>query len=321
MERILIIGANGQIGSELVEALAAQYGRENVIATDLAPGPSRHPVHYESLDVLDASRLASLVQRFEITQIFHLAALLSATGEANPLKAWTLNMNGLLNVLELARERRGLRVFWPSSIAAFGPHTPAIETPQLAIMDPTTMYGISKQAGERLCEYYFTKFGVDVRSLRYPGVISYKTPPGGGTTDYAIDIFQAARRGETYTCFLKDDATLPMIYMPDAVRATLELMNADAQRLRVRSSYNVAGVSFDPKTIAAAIARRVPGFDVRYAPDFRQAIAETWPHTLDDTHARYDWGWQPQYGLEEMVDDMLANVPLDWHAPALGHAA
>ena len=221
MERILIIGANGQIGSELVDALAAQYGNENVIATDIAPGPSRHAVHYETLDVLDGARLAALVERFGITQIFHLAALLSATGETRPLQAWTLNMNGLLNVLELARERQGLRVFWPSSIAAFGPHTPAVETPQLAIMDPTTMYGISKQAGERLCEYYFSKFGVDVRSLRYPGVISYKTPPGGGTTDYAIEIFQAARRGETYTCFLKDDATLPMIHMPDAVRATL----------------------------------------------------------------------------------------------------
>ena len=320
MERILIIGANGQIGSELVEALAAQYGKENVIASDIAPGPSRHAVHYETLDVLDAARLAALVERFGITQIFHLAALLSATGETRPLQAWTLNMNGLLNVLELARERK-LRVFWPSSIAAFGPHTPAVETPQLAIMDPTTMYGISKQAGERLCEYYFTKFGVDVRSLRYPGVISYKTPPGGGTTDYAIDIFQAARRGETYTCFLKEDATLPMIHMPDAVRATLELMNADASRLRVRSSYNVAGVSFDPATLAAAIARRVPDFKVTYAPDFRQAIAETWPHTLDDTPARYDWGWKPAYDLDAMVDDMLANVPLDWSAPALGNAA
>ncbi|ODP33310.1 NAD-dependent epimerase/dehydratase family protein [Pandoraea sp. ISTKB] len=325
MERILIIGANGQIGSELVEALAAQYGNENVVATDIAPGPSRHAVHYETLDVLDAARLAALVERFGITQIFHLAALLSATGETRPLQAWTLNMNGLLNVLELAREHqgkgRGLRVFWPSSIAAFGPHTPAVETPQLAIMDPTTMYGISKQAGERLCEYYFTKFGVDVRSLRYPGVISFKTPPGGGTTDYAIEIFQAARRGEIYTCFLKDDATLPMIHMPDAVRATLELMNADAAKLRVRSSYNVAGVSFDPKTLAEAIARRVPGFTVKYAPDFRQAIAETWPHTLDDTHARYDWGWKPAFDLDAMVDDMLANVPLDWHAPVLGNAA
>ena len=307
MERILIIGANGQIGSELVEALAAQYGKENVIASDIAPGPSRHAVHYETLDVLDAARLAALVERFGITQIFHLAALLSATGETRPLQAWTLNMNGLLNVLELARERK-LRVFWPSSIAAFGPHTPAVETPQLAIMDPTTMYGISKQAGERLCEYYFTKFGVDVRSLRYPGVISYKTPPGGGTTDYAIDIFQAARRGETYTCFLKEDATLPMIHMPDAVRATLELMNADASRLRVRSSYNVAGVSFDPATLAAAIARRVPDFKVTYAPDFRQAIAETWPHTLDDTHARYDWGWKPAYDLDAMVDDTVDRI-------------
>ncbi|GAB3625425.1 NAD-dependent epimerase [Pandoraea terrae] len=321
MERILIIGANGQIGSELVDALAVRFGAEYVVATDIAPGPSGHPVHYETLDVLDAARLSALVQRHGITQIFHLAALLSATGEARPMQAWTLNMNGLLNVLELARERPGLRVFWPSSIAAFGPHTPAIETPQLAIMDPTTMYGISKQAGERLCEYYFAKFGVDVRSLRYPGVISYKTPPGGGTTDYAIDIFQAAKRGEMYTCFLKEDATLPMMYMPDAVRATLDLMAADAASIRVRSSYNVAGVSFDPATLAAAIAKRAPGFTVRYAPDFRQEIAETWPHTLDDTHARYDWGWRPEYDLAAIVDDMLAHVPLDWHAPVLSDAA
>lgn len=321
MERILVIGANGQIGSELVAALAGKFGAGNVIASDIAAHGPQHPVCYEPLDVLDRQRLAALVERHHITQVYHLAALLSATGEARPIQAWTLNMNGLLNVLELARERPRLRVFWPSSIAAFGPHSPALETPQLAVMDPTTIYGISKQAGERLCEYYFHKFGVDVRSVRYPGVISYKTPPGGGTTDYAIDIFQAAKRDGAYTCFLKPDTVLPMMYMPDAVRATLELMAADAAAIRVRSAYNVAGMSFDPATLAEAIGRRVPGFAITYAPDFRQAIADTWPHTLDDTYARYDWGWRPAFDLEAMVDDMLANVPLAWRGEALDHAA
>lgn len=322
MERILVIGANGQIGSELVTALAQTFGADNVIASDIAATAQTLGVHYEQLDVLDRQRLATLVERHHITQIYHLAALLSATGEQRPMQAWTLNMNGLLNVLELARERPTLRVFWPSSIAAFGPHSPALDTPQLPVMDPTTIYGISKQAGERLCEYYFAKFGIDVRSVRYPGVISYKTPPGGGTTDYAIDIFQAAKRGEEYVCFLKPDAMLPMIYMPDAVSAALGVMAADASQIRIRSSYNIAGMSFDPATLTQAIATRVPGFRIRYAPDYRQEIAQTWPHSLDDTHARYEWGWQPQYDLAAMVDDMLANVPLTWGRGAeLGHAA
>lgn len=312
MERILVTGANGQIGSELVAALARQFSAHNIVATDIATPARAHGTSFEVLDVLDRARLAQLIERHAITQVYHLAALLSATGEQRPLQAWTLNMNGLLNVLELARERPGLRVFWPSSIAAFGPHSPMLETPQLPVMDPTTIYGISKQAGERLCEYYFAKFGVDVRSVRYPGVISHKTPPGGGTTDYAIEIFQAARRGEEYVCFLKPDTTLPMIYMPDAVDATLAVMAADASRIRIRSSYNIMGMSFDPATLAHEIALRVPDFRIRYAPDDRQQIAETWPHTLDDTHARYDWGWQPRYGLAALVDDMLANVPLTW---------
>ncbi len=313
MERILVIGANGQIGSELVEALIEKHGADNVIAADIGACSLFGAARYETVDVLDGSRVTQVVDSYGITQVYQLAALLSVTGEQAPLKAWTLNMNGLLNILELARERgqagKPLKVFWPSSIAAFGPHTPAMDTPQLAVMDPTTIYGISKQAGERLCEYYFTKFGVDVRSIRYPGIISYKSPPGGGTTDYAIAIFHAAKRGERYRCYLGPETTLPMIYMPDAIRATIELMDAPAERIRIRSAYNVAGLSFNPRELADAIRQRVPRFDVIYQPDHRQAIAETWPHSLDDTYSRADWGWKAKIGLTELVDDMLAHVP------------
>lgn len=315
MSKSLVIGANGQIGSELTAALAAMHGEANVIAADIALPAQPHRVQFVSLDVLDTRRLREIVERHSIDDVYLLAALLSAKGESAPLAAWTLNVNSLLNVLELAREKKIARVFWPSSIAAFGPHSPADATPQWAVMDPTTIYGASKQAGERLCEYYFAKFGVDVRSLRYPGAISYRTPPGGGTTDYAIAIFQAARRGEAYRCFLAEDATLPMIYMPDAIRATLELMNADARRLRVRSSYNLSGLSFSPGEIAAEIRRHVPGFEVVYAPDFRQAIAESWPHTIDDSQARADWGWAARFDLARLTADMLENVPLDWDEP------
>jgi len=312
MERILVIGANGQIGSELVDALTARFGKENVIASDIGPSSRFGIDNYETLDVLDANRLAQLVDRYAITQVYQLAALLSVTGEQAPLKAWTLNMNGLLNILELARERgqagKPLKVFWPSSIAAFGPHTPAVDTPQLAVMDPTTIYGISKQAGERLCEYYFSKFGVDVRSIRYPGIISHKSPPGGGTTDYAIAIFHAAAQGKCYECYLGADTTLPMIYMPDAIRATIELMDAPAGEIRVRSAYNVAGLSFNPRELADAIRSRLPAFEIRYRPDHRQAIAGSWPQSLDDTYARADWGWKARIGLDELVDDMLANI-------------
>ncbi|HJV51689.1 MAG TPA: NAD-dependent epimerase/dehydratase family protein [Noviherbaspirillum sp.] len=321
MECILVIGANGQIGSELVEALAARHGAENVIAADIGPRSLFGACRYETVDVLDQERVAQIVERHGVTQVYQLAALLSVTGEQAPLKAWTLNMNGLLNILELARERlqagKPLKVFWPSSIAAFGPHTPAVDTPQLAVMDPTTIYGISKQAGERLCEYYFSKFGVDVRSIRYPGIISYKSPPGGGTTDYAIAIFHAAKRRERYACYLGPETTLPMIYMPDAIRATIELMDAPAERIRVRSAYNVAGLSFNPRELEQAIRTRVPGFEIAYQPDHRQAIADTWPHSLDDTYARADWGWHAAIGLGQMVDDMLAHI----EAPALHHAA
>jgi nucleoside-diphosphate-sugar epimerase len=312
MERILIIGANGQIGSELVEALALQHGAQNVIASDIGATNVYKAARYTQLDVLDKAGLAQFVADEGITQVYQLAALLSATGEQAPLKAWTLNMDGLLNILEVARERgeagKPLRVFWPSSIAAFGPNTPADNTPQYTVMDPTTIYGISKLAGERLCEYYFTKYGVDVRSIRYPGIISYKSPPGGGTTDYAIAIFHSALRGERYDCFLGPETTLPMIYMPDAIRATIELMDAPADKVQIRSSYNVAGLSFNPRELASAITRSIPEFTIAYEPDSRQAIADTWPKSLDDSRATSDWGWKASIGLEQMVADMLQNI-------------
>jgi nucleoside-diphosphate-sugar epimerase len=320
MERILIIGANGQIGSELVGALAAQHGAANVIASDIGAANVYHAARYIQLDVLDKPRLDKLVADEGITQVYQLAALLSATGEQAPLKAWTLNMDGLLNILEVARERgeagKPLRVFWPSSIAAFGPNTPPVNTPQYTVMDPTSIYGISKLAGERLCEYYFTRYGVDVRSIRYPGIISFKSPPGGGTTDYAIAIFHSALRGEAYECFLEEDTTLPMIYMPDAIRATIELMDAPADKVAIRSSYNVAGVSFNPRELAAAIKRALPAFEITYKPDSRQAIAATWPQSLDDSAATADWGWQARVGIEQMVADMLENIDV-----GLGKAA
>lgn len=312
MERILVIGANGQIGSELVEALTAQHGAENVIAADIGPRSGFGVKRYEPIDVLDRKGVAHIIDTYQVTQVYQLAALLSVTGEQAPLKAWDLNMNGLLNILEIARERglagKPLRVFWPSSIAAFGPNTPRVDTPQLTVMDPTTIYGISKLAGERLCEYYFSKFGVDVRSIRYPGIISYKSPPGGGTTDYAIAIFHAAQRGERYSCFLGPETGLPMIYMPDAIRATIELMDAPATKVKVRSSYNVAGLSFNPRELAQKIKHYVPGFDIVYAPDSRQAIADSWPQSLDDSTATADWGWQAKVGLDELVRDMLKNI-------------
>jgi nucleoside-diphosphate-sugar epimerase len=312
MERILIIGANGQIGSELVAELAHKHGADNVIASDIGTDNLYGAARYTQLDVLDKDRVAQLVADEGITQVYQLAALLSATGEKAPLKAWTLNMDGLLNILEIARERgeagKPLKVFWPSSIAAFGPNTPSENTPQYTVMDPTTIYGISKLAGERLCEYYHTKYGVDVRSIRYPGIISFKSPPGGGTTDYAIAIFHAALKGETYECFLGPETTLPMIYMPDAIRATIELMEAPAAQVKIRSSYNVAGVSFNPRELADAITRAVPEFKIAYKPDSRQAIADTWPKSLGDSSATADWGWKARIGIEQMVADMLANI-------------
>lgn len=307
--KYLLIGANGQIGTELAALLAERHGADAVITSDVAPLGRVPGLVHEMLDVTDAGALGEVVARHGITRIVHLAAALSASGEKHPQWAWHLNMTGLLNVLELARARRSIeRVFWPSSIAAFGPSTPPDRTPQTTVMDPTTVYGISKLAGERWCAWYHTHHGVDVRSLRYPGLVSWKTPPGGGTTDYAVEIFHAALKDGRYTCFLNEDQALPMMYMPDALRATVELIDAPAERVRERGSYNLAGLSFTPREIADAIARRVSGFTLTCEPDFRQAIAATWPRSIDDSAARRDWGWQPRFDLDAMVDDMLANL-------------
>jgi nucleoside-diphosphate-sugar epimerase len=308
MNKLLVIGANGQIGSELTATLAEAHGEANVIAADLRPPAAPGSTPFVCVDVLDRQRLEDVLLHHAVTDVYLLAATLSARGEEVPLATWKLNVDGLVNVLELAHEHKIARVFWPSSIAAFGPHSARSPTPQWTAMDPTTIYGASKVAGERLCEYYFARFGVDVRSIRFPGVISHRTPPGGGTTDYAVAIFHAAKRHERYRCFVSEDTTLPMIYMPDALRAVLELMNADPARLRIRSSYNVAGVSFSAGELAAAIKRRRPGFEVDYAPDFRQAIAASWPAVIDDADARNDWDWKPRYGLDDLTADMLENV-------------
>ncbi len=305
--KILIVGANGQIGTELAEALAQRHGDDAVVTSDLAPTGRIERLAHEALDVTDAAALAAVVARHRIDRIVLLAAALSANGEKHPQWAWNLNMGGLLNVLELARTAKLQQVFWPSSIAAFGPGTPATAA-QATVMDPTTVYGISKLAGERWCAWYHANHGVDVRSLRYPGVISWKTPPGGGTTDYAVEIFHAALKEGRYTCFLREDTRLPMMYMPDAIRATLELIDAPAVRIRERGSYNLAGLSFTPREIADAIAREVPGFALRCEPDFRQAIADSWPGAIDDARARADWGWRPRFDLAAMVSDMLASL-------------
>jgi nucleoside-diphosphate-sugar epimerase len=306
--RILVIGANGQLGTELAVALADCHGAENVIVSDRLETGRHANLQYEMLDVTDAVRLTELVERHRITQIYHLAAALSATGETAPGWAWKLNMDGLLNVLEVARQYQLDKVFWPSSIAAFGPTTPADGTPQRTVMEPGTIYGVSKLAGEGWCRWYFEKHGVDVRSLRYPGLISWKTSPGGGTTDYAVDIFHSALKGERYTCFLAPDESLPMLYMDDAVRATLELMEAPASSITERGSYNLAGLSFTPRDIANEIRKHLPDFEILYQPDFRQAIASGWPDSIDDTCARSDWGWQHRYDLARLVCDMLKNL-------------
>lgn len=306
-QRILVIGANGQLGTELAAGLAAQAGSANVLTSDIAPQGKLAELAYEQLDVLDAAALRDMVEKHGITQIYHLAATLSAVGEQYPLRAWHLNMQGLLNVLELARETE-VRVFWPSSIAVFGETTPAQDTPQKTIMEPSTVYGISKQAGEGWCRWYHQNYGVDVRSLRYPGLISHRSPPGGGTTDYAIDIFHAVRNGKPYRCFLDHDEALPMMYIDDAVRATLELMAAPSESIRERGSYNLAGLSFTPAEIAAEIRRHVPDFSIVYEPDYRQQIASTWPDSIDDSAARQDWGWKPGIGLPELVTEMLTGL-------------
>lgn len=306
--RILLTGANGQLGTELSAALAERYGAKRVVTSDMVPKGRHLHIDHEMIDVTDAGQLKDIVKRREITQIYHLAAALSATSEITPVRAWNLNMGGLLNVLDIARQHKLDKVFWPSSIAAFGPTTPVNETPQKTIMEPSTVYGVSKQAGEGWCRWYFEKHGVDVRSLRYPGLISYKTLPGGGTTDYAIDIFHSALKNESYKCFLEKDEALPMLYMEDAVRATIELMEAPASAILERGSYNLAGVSFTPQEIADEIRKVRPDFEVTYEPDFRQAIAAGWPNSIDDGAALRDWQWRHSFDLSAIVRNMLENV-------------
>jgi nucleoside-diphosphate-sugar epimerase len=309
-EKILVVGACGQIGVELTLQLRKIYGEGVVIASDLreehallkGTGP------YVSLDIMNKETFHVLVLRYNIKQVYLLAAILSATGEKNPILAWHINMQSLLNVLEVAKEESLDKIYWPSSIAVFGPDSPKANTPQHTVIEPTTVYGISKFAGERWCEYYFTRYKIDVRSLRYPGLISYKSQPGGGTTDYAIEIFHDALNKGSYTSFLNEATYLPMMYMPDAIRATIELMQADADKISVRSSYNIGAMSFSPKEIAEEIKKHIPDFNIIYKPDSRQNIADSWPRSIDDTGAQNDWGWKPEFGIERMTQDMIANL-------------
>jgi len=309
-EKILVIGASGQIGVELTLALRKIYGNANVVASDLR---EQNPLlegtgPYVSLDVMNKEMLHVQVIRQNFTQIYLLAAILSATGEKNPNLAWNLNMTGLLNVLDIAREEKIHKVYWPSSIAVFGPTSPKQNCPQQTIIEPSTVYGISKYAGEFWCHYYHQRFGVDVRSIRYPGLISYKSAPGGGTTDYAVEIFHEALEESKYECFLKEDTFLPMMYISDAIRGTIELMEAPAEKISIRTSYNLSGMSFSPKEIAAAIKKYIPAFTISYKPDYRQAIADSWPQSIDDTVARNDWGWKNEYDLDKMTREMLDNL-------------
>ena len=309
MSKVLVIGAFGQLGSELTTALRNIHGGENVVAADIRdPQGDLSDGTFEKLDVLNEKDLGRVVDRHGIQQIYHLAAILSAKGESNPKFAWQLNMDSLINVLELAKEKRLEKIYWPSSIAAFGPNTPKKDTPQNTVMDPNTIYGISKLAGERWCEYYFEKYGVDVRSLRYPGLIGYKAKPGGGTTDYAVDIFYKAIETGRYECFLRPDTYLPMMYMDDAIKATIDLVEADPGRIKVRSSYNVSALSFSPAEIVDEIKKHLPAFSATYAPDFRQEIADSWPNSVDDRAAREDWGWRHDYDLAKMTDTILAGL-------------
>ena len=310
MKKAIVIGASGQIGTELVVELRRRFGNDSIIASDLGTSVKDYLIDgpYEQLDVMNADRLREIIVTNQVQEVYLLAALLSATAEKNPDFAWKLNMEGLFNVLNLAKEGIIKKVFWPSSIAVFGPNTPSDNTPQYTIMEPSTVYGISKLAGERWCEYYAKQFNVDVRSIRYPGLISYTSLPGGGTTDYAVDIFYSAKKNEKYTCFLKEDTGLPMMYMEDAIRATIDLMEAPAENVKIRSSYNLGGISFTPAEIYAAIKRQRPNFEIEYIPDFRQKIADSWPSSIDDSHAQEDWGWRGVYDLEKMVKIMLENV-------------
>ena len=309
-EVILVVGASGQIGTELVVRLREMYGESNVIAADIII-PSYDVMEggpFELLDILNKKQIHNVIEKHKVTQIYLLAALLSATAEHYPKAAWELNVTGLLNILSICEKHNIKKLFWPSSIAVFGPRTPKDNTPQVTIMDPNTVYGISKQAGERWCEYYHEHHSIDCRSIRYPGLVGYKATPGGGTTDYAVHIFHEALKNNSYDCFLAEDTTLPMMYMPDAIDATIKLMESDSTKISVRSSYNVSGVSFSPSDLAAEIAKHVHGFECTYTPDERQQLAKSWPRSIDDSVAREEWGWQPSFDLKHMTSDMLANL-------------
>ncbi|KAB2807009.1 NAD-dependent epimerase/dehydratase family protein [Phaeocystidibacter luteus] len=309
-EVILVLGASGQIGTELVMNLRETYGNANVVASDIKDA---HPDvmesgPFEEINVMDGNRIAEVVKKHGVTQVYHLVAMLSATAERMPEKGWALNMDSLFHVLNLAKDGAIKKVYWPSSIACFGPNTPKMNTPQETIMEPSTVYGISKQAGEQWCNYYFNKYNVDVRSIRYPGIISWKSEPGGGTTDYAVEIYYEALKQGKYTSFLDKGTMLPMMYMPDAIRATVGLMDAPADQVKVRTSYNLAGISFAPEHVAESIQKIMPDFKLDFAPDFRQAIADSWPSIIDDSRAREDWGWKHEFDLDRMTEDMLTNL-------------
>ena len=309
-DTILVTGACGQIGSELVLALRKIH--TNVIASDLKDpiGELKDSGPFERLDALHKAGIDEVVKKHKVTQIYHLAAILSATGEKNPEFAWRVNMKSLRNILDVSIENKLAKVFFPSTIAVFGPTTPRVNTPQYTVMEPNTIYGISKQDGERWADYYYQKKGLDIRSIRYPGLISYKTKAGGGTTDYAVDIYFEAKEKKAYECFLKEDTVLPMMYMPDAIRGTIMLMEAPSEKITIRSSYNFSGMSFAPKDVAVEIQKHIPDFKMTYKPDFRQQIADSWPQSIDDSYAAKDWGWKPEFDLAKMTTDMLANVKL-----------
>lgn len=308
--KILIIGACGQIGTELTQKLRSIYGNDNVVASDIRKLNNEIVNNgiFEVVNALDYNQIEHLIEQYHITDVYLMAALLSATAEKNPAFAWDLNMNSLFHVLNLAKAKKIKKVFWPSSIAVFGPTTPRNNTPQNTIMEPTTVYGISKQTGERWCEYYYNIYGVDVRSIRYPGLISWSTEPGGGTTDYAVDIYHKALKDAKYECFLSENTALPMMYMDDAIRATVEIMQAPSDTIKIRSSYNLSGVSFTPAEIANVIKIRIPEFTISYRPDFRQKIADSWPASIDDSCAQKDWGWKHKFDLDSMTDEMLENL-------------
>ena len=309
-QTILVLGASGQIGSELIEKLRTVYGSAHVVASDIRNGPPSlmNSGPFEIIDATDKEAIFAIVKKYNVTQIYLLAAMLSATGEKFPQKAWDLNMTSLLAVLDLAKDKHINQVFWPSSIAVFGATSPKIHTPQKTIMEPSTVYGISKISGEFWCNYYHEKYGVDVRSLRYPGIISWKTKPGGGTTDYAVDIFFKALEQGSFECFLSEDTCLPMMYMEDAVNATVQIMQVNANQINIRTSYNLSAMNFTPKELASAIHQHLPNFTISYKTDYRQAIADSWPDSIDDTKAREDWGWSPNYTLSKMTKDILENL-------------